>query len=89
MPYDPDEHGRLESLYVKYGAQLQSEARTVRENGNPPSAGHDLARHYGDALATAHAVYAYLLAHPVERQPEERNESPAKPERPRYSASAV
>jgi len=65
MAYDPDEHGRLDSLYLKYGARLQSEARTVRDNGHPKFAGHDLAEHYEDALATAHAVYAYLLAHPV------------------------
>ena len=69
MPYDPDEHGRLESLYLKYGARLQSEARTVREFGSPQFAGHDLAQHYEDALATAHAVYAYLLAHPAQSQP--------------------
>ena len=87
MPYDPDEHGRLESLYLKYGARLQSEARTVEESGQPQFAGHDLAEHYEDALATAHAVYAYLLAHPVARQ--EKRESRAKPERARYSAPAV
>ena len=95
MPYDPDEHGRLESLYLKYGARLQSEARTVRESGQPRFAGHDLAEHYEDALATAYAVYAYLLAQPVDRQPEERrqpepdHEPHAKAEHPRYSAPAV
>ena len=95
MPYDPDEHGRLESLYLKYGARLQSEARTVQENGQPRFAGHGLAEHYEDALATAHAVYAYLLAHPVDRQPEQRRqpeqngEPRAQAERPRYSAPAV
>lgn len=94
MPYDPDEHGRLESLYLKYGARLQSEARSVRENGHPQFAGHDLAEHYEDALATAHAVYAYLLARPVEsrpaldRQPEQSGER-ATVERPSYSAPAV
>lgn len=89
MPYDPDEHGRLESLYVKYGARLQSEARTVQESGQPPFAGHGLAEHYEDALATAHAVYAYLLAHPVARESELRDESRPTPERARYSAPAV
>ena len=89
MPYDPDEHGRLESLYLKYGTRLQSETRNVQESGQPQFAGHDLAEHYEDALATAHAVYAYLLAHPVVREPEQRGESRAMPERPRYSAPAV
>ena len=76
MAYDPDEHGRLESLYMKYGARLQSEARSVREHGLPPFAGHDLSESYEDALATAHAVYAYLLAHPVEHHPQ-LGDSPA------------
>ncbi len=89
MPYDPDEHGRLESLYLKYGARLQSEACTVQESGVPQFAGHDLAEHYADALATAHAVYAYLLDHPVGREPEQLGESRATPERARYSAPAV
>jgi hypothetical protein len=67
MAYDPDEHARLESLYLKYGARLQSAARSVREHGRRQLAGHDLSEAYEDALATAHAVYAYLLAHPVRR----------------------
>ena len=65
MAYDPDEHGRLESLYLKYGTRLQSEARSAREHWRLQPSGHDLTEHYEDALATAHAVYAYLLAHPV------------------------
>jgi hypothetical protein len=89
MAYDPDEHGRLESLYLKYGALLQSEARSIREQGRPDFAGHDLAEQYENALATAHAVYAYLLAHPVARQAERRRESHAEAERPRYSAPAI
>jgi hypothetical protein len=89
MPYDPDEHGRLESLYLKYGARLQSEARTVRDQGAPRFAGHDLAEHYEDALATAHAVYAYLLAQPVVHEPEQRGDSRVDPERARYTAPAI
>jgi len=85
MAYDPDEHGRLESLYKKYGARLQSEARAVRDHGLPHFAGPDLTECYEDALATAHAVYAYLLAHPVESHAK----SSGALERPRYSAPAV
>jgi hypothetical protein len=76
MAYDPDEHGSLESLYLKYGTRLQSEARSDREHGRLQPPGHDLSEHYEDALATAHAVYAYLLTHPVERHPERGDVSP-------------
>lgn len=89
MAYDPDEHGRLESLYLKYGSRLQSEARSVRENGHPQVAGHDLSEHYEDALATAHAVYAYLLAHPVDRPPGQGGASRAELGSAPYSAPAV
>ena len=68
MAYDPDEHERLDSLYVKYGAWLQSQVRSDRDFGPPPFAGHDVMDCYHDALATAHAVYAYLLANPPRSQ---------------------
>ncbi len=66
MAYDPDEHGRLVSLYLTYGTRLQSHARAADEI--PPLVGGvpaDLSQTYRDALTTAHAVYAYLLANPV------------------------
>jgi hypothetical protein len=66
MAYDPDEHGRLVSLYLMYGTRLQSHARAADEI--PPLVGGvpaDLTQSYRDALTTAHAVYAYLLANPV------------------------
>lgn len=66
MAYDPNEHGRLDSLYLKYGAWLQSQVRSDLEFGPPPFAGHDMVECYNDALATAHAVYAYLLNNPPE-----------------------
>jgi len=89
MPYQPDEHGRLEALYKKYSARLQSEARAVRDHGRQQLAGPELSECYEDALATAHAVYAYLLAHPVERQPEQPGESRTELQRARYTAPAV
>jgi hypothetical protein len=64
MAYEPDQHGRLDSLYVKYGARLQSQARSDHELGPPAFAAHDVVECYNDALATAHAVYAYLLSNP-------------------------
>lgn len=67
MAYDPDEHGRLASLNLMYGTRLQSHARAADEIphlvGGVPA---DLSESYQDALTTAHAVYAYLLANPVE-----------------------
>ena len=66
MSYDPDVHGRLESLYLMYATRLQSDARAADEI--PPLIGGvpaDLSESYQDALTTAHAVYAYLLANPV------------------------
>ena len=66
MAYDPDEHGRLESLYLMYGTRLQSHAREADEI--PPLVGGvpaDLTETYQDALTMAHAVYAYLLENPV------------------------
>jgi hypothetical protein len=68
MTYDPDEHGRLDSLYLKYGAWLQSQVRSDLEFGPPPFAGYDMVECYNDALATAHAVYAYLASNPPEGQ---------------------
>jgi hypothetical protein len=75
MPYDPAKHASLESLHQKYGARLQSEARS-RADGRPRVAGDDLIECYEDALATAHAVYAYLLAHPVRRIDDSSSELP-------------
>ena len=66
MAYDPDEHGRLVSLNLMYGTRLQSHVRSADEI--PPLIGGvpaDLSESYQDALTTAHAVYAYLLANPV------------------------
>ena len=80
MAYDPDEHGRLESLYLKYGARLQSEAR---------SAGLDVSEAYEDALATAHAIYAYLLAHPVEGHHDRRDRAAGARTRPSHRAGRL
>jgi hypothetical protein len=64
MAYDPDEHGRLESLYLKYGSWLQSQVRSDQRFGPPSFSGHDTSASYDDALTTAHALYAYLLSNP-------------------------
>ena len=66
MAYDPDEHGRLVSLNLMYGTRLQLYVRAADEI--PPLVGGvpaDLSQTYQDALTTAHALYAYLLEHPV------------------------
>lgn len=67
MAYDPAVHGRLDSLYVTYRDRLLSEARSDAPQASSPSAGPDLSEAYADALATAHAVYAYLAANPPGR----------------------
>ena len=65
MAYDQDEHGRLVSLNLMYGTRLQSHIRSADEIPLSSVGPRLTCRSYQDALTTARAVYAYLLANPV------------------------